>query len=75
MIDNLLRELTQEFNTTTVVNTHDMNSVVEIGDNITYIYQGEKWWEGDRDQILKADNKELNDFVFATELMMKIRKK
>ncbi len=75
VIDNLLKELTEEFNTTTVINTHDMNSVVEIGDNIVYIYKGEKWWRGDRNQILATDNKELNDFIFATKLMKKIQKK
>lgn len=73
VIDDLIKEITEEFNITTVVNTHDMNSVMQIGDNITYIYQGEKWWEGNKDEIMVSDNKELNDFVFASELFQKIK--
>jgi phospholipid/cholesterol/gamma-HCH transport system ATP-binding protein len=73
VIDQLIRELTIEFDMTTVINTHDMNSVMEIGDKILYIYKGEKWWEGDKHQIMKSDNKELNDFVFASELMRKFK--
>jgi len=74
VIDNLIKDLTVEFNTVTVINTHDMNSVVEIGDNIAFIYEGENWWTGDSKEILKADNKELNEFVFATKLMRSIKK-
>ncbi len=74
VIDNLISELTIEYNITTVINTHDMNSVIEIGDKILYIYKGELWWEGDKTMILNTDNKELNDFVFATELTRKLRK-
>ena len=74
LIDNLISEITQEYNITTVINTHDMNSVIEIGDKISYIYQGELWWEGDKTMILHSDNKELNDFVFTTELTRKLRK-
>ena len=73
VIDQLIRELTLEFNMTTVINTHDMNSVIEIGDKILYIYKGEKWWEGSKDDILHADNKELNDFIFASDLMRKFK--
>jgi len=73
VIDDLIKEITEEFEITTVVNTHDMNSVMQIGDNITYIYQGEKWWVGNKDDILKSDNKELNDFVFASDLFKKVR--
>ncbi|RLD86508.1 MAG: ABC transporter ATP-binding protein, partial [Bacteroidetes bacterium] len=73
VIDQLIRELTLEFDMTTVINTHDMNSVIEIGDKILYIYKGEKWWEGNKDEILKTNNKELNDFVFASDLMRKFR--
>jgi len=73
VIDQLIRELTVEFDMTTVINTHDMNSVMEIGDKILYIYKGEKWWEGDKHEIMKSDNKELNDFVFASELMRKFK--
>jgi phospholipid/cholesterol/gamma-HCH transport system ATP-binding protein len=73
VIDQLIRELTIEFDMTTVVNTHDMNSVMEIGDTIAFIYKGEKWWTGSRNDIINSDNKELNDFVFAGELMKKVR--
>jgi len=74
VIDNLIKELTIDFNTVTVINTHDMNSVVEIGDNIAFIYEGKKWWTGNNKEILISNNKELNDFVFATELMRSIKK-
>jgi len=73
VIDNLIKELTIDFNTVTVINTHDMNSVVEIGDNIVFIYEGEKWWSGTKDDILHTDNNELNEFVFATELMRSLK--
>ena len=74
VIDQLIKELTVEFDMTTVINTHDMNSVIEIGDKIIYIYKGEKWWEGNSEQILSTDNKELNDFIFASDLMRKFKK-
>lgn len=74
VIDNLIRDLTQEYNITTIVITHDMNSVIEIGDNITFINQGKKWWQGTREEILSADNKELNDFVYASKFMSRLRK-
>ncbi len=74
VIDNLIKELTIDFNTVTVINTHDMNSVIEIGDNIAFIYKGQKWWTGNNKEILKSDNTELNNFVFATELMRSIKK-
>jgi phospholipid/cholesterol/gamma-HCH transport system ATP-binding protein len=67
VIDNLIHEITQEFNITTIINTHDMNSVMEIGDKIVFIYKGEKWWEGSQDEILNTENKELNDFVYASK--------
>lgn len=73
VIDKLIKELTVDFNTVTVINTHDMNSVAEIGDNIAFIYKGEKWWSGNKDEIFKSENKELNDFVFATKLMREIK--
>ncbi|MEP7263666.1 MAG: ATP-binding cassette domain-containing protein [Bacteroidota bacterium] len=69
VIDNLIKEITEEFQTTTVINTHDMNSVTEIGEKIVFIYQGKKWWEGNYHDLKTADNKELNDFVFATKVM------
>lgn len=74
VIDKLISEITQEYGITTIVNTHDMNSVVEIGDQVAFIYQGRLWWEGSKDDILQSDNRELNDFVFATELTRKLKK-
>ncbi len=74
LIDNLISEITKEFNITTVINTHDMNSVVEVGDKIAFIFRGQLWWEGNHLEILNTDNKEVNDFVYATELMKKIKK-
>ena len=68
VIDNLIHEITQEYNITTIINTHDMNSVMEIGEKIVYIHTGNKWWEGSKDDILQADNRELNDFVFASAM-------
>lgn len=74
VIDSLIREITIEYNMVTVVNTHDMNSVMEIGDKVVFIYRGKKWWQGSRDDIFDSDNKELNDFVFASPLSKKIKK-
>ena len=73
VIDNLIKNITEEFNITTIVNTHDMNSVMEIGDKVVFIYEGKKIWEGNNNDILKTDCKELNDFVFATNLAKKLR--
>jgi len=73
VIDQLIQELTIEFGMTTVINTHDMNSVIEIGAKIIYIHQGKKWWEGTKDEILTANNQELDDFVFASDLMRKFK--
>lgn len=73
VIDDLIQELTEEFNTTTIVITHDMNSVMETGENIIFIHQGRKWWQGSRDELLTSDNKELNDFIFAGSLMRRVR--
>jgi phospholipid/cholesterol/gamma-HCH transport system ATP-binding protein len=72
-IDQLIRELTKDFETTTIINTHDMDSVMEIGDNVIFLYNGQKWWEGSRHDILDAQNQELNDFVFATNLAKTVR--
>ena len=74
IIDNLIRDITVEYNITTIINTHDMNSVMEIGEKIVYIHQGKKWWEGTKDDILHADNKELNDFVFASAMAKRAKK-
>jgi phospholipid/cholesterol/gamma-HCH transport system ATP-binding protein len=73
VIDNLIREITYEFNITTVVITHDMNSVIEIGDNIAFIYQGQNWWQGNRKSIITTDNEEINNFVYASEFMKGIK--
>lgn len=69
IIDDLIRDITQEFNITTIIVTHDMNSVMQIGDNIMFVYKGENWWTGNKSQVLDTDNKELFDFVFASEFM------
>lgn len=68
VIDNLISDITKEYNITTIINTHDMNSVMEIGEKIVFIYEGNKWWEGSKDDILHSDNQELNDFVFASAM-------
>lgn len=73
VIDDLISELTEEFQMTTIVNTHDMNSVLNIGDNIAFIYKGEVGWQGTKDDILHTDNDILNDFVFSTELTKRIK--
>jgi phospholipid/cholesterol/gamma-HCH transport system ATP-binding protein len=69
VIDKLIKEITAEYNITTVVNTHDMNSVMEIGDNIIYMYKGDKEWEGNRDEIIFSKNERLNEFIFASEFL------
>ena len=74
IIDNLIQEITQEYNITTIVNTHDMNSVMEIGDNIAFIHKGKLAWQGDKDLIVSSKTKELNDFVFASKLFKKLKK-
>jgi phospholipid/cholesterol/gamma-HCH transport system ATP-binding protein len=69
VIDRLIKEITVEYNITTVVNTHDMNSVMETGDYILYMYQGNKEWEGNNKEIIFSKNKRLNDFIFASEFL------
>jgi len=73
VIDQLIKEITDEYGITTIVNTHDMNSVLSIGDTVAFIYNGELWWKGNKDTILHTDNKELNDFVFGTELTSRLK--
>ncbi|MDG1766199.1 MAG: ATP-binding cassette domain-containing protein [Flavobacteriales bacterium] len=73
IIDNLIREITLEYGITTVVVSHDMNSVIEIGDNINFVNKGTIWWKGTRKDILKTENQELNDFVYASEFLKQIR--
>ncbi len=75
LIDNLINEITEEFNTTTVIVTHDMNSVMGIGDHIVFLNNGEKWWEGSKAEIAHTNNKELNEFVFASKFMRAARAK
>lgn len=73
VIDNLIHEITEEYGITTIINTHDMNSVMEIGQKIVYIHEGRKWWEGTKEEILHVDNRELNDFVFASAMAKRAR--
>ena len=74
VIDRLLSDITHDYGITTIINTHDMNSVMGIGEKIIFIYQGHKEWEGTKDQVMDAKNKRLNDFVFASDLFRKVRK-
>ena len=73
VIDELIHDITTEYNMTTIINTHDMNSVMGIGDSIIYIYQGHKEWEGTKDQVFNATNERLNDFIFASDLLKKVK--
>jgi phospholipid/cholesterol/gamma-HCH transport system ATP-binding protein len=73
IIDQLIHEITQEFDITTIINSHDMNSVMEIGEKIIFINKGEKAWEGSKEDIFHEDNEDLNDFVFASELYKKVK--
>jgi phospholipid/cholesterol/gamma-HCH transport system ATP-binding protein len=74
LIDNLIQEITNEYNITTVINTHDMNSVMEIGENIIFLQNGLKEWEGSSQEIFKTDNKAVTDFVYSSNLFKKVRK-
>lgn len=74
LIDELILELTKEFNTTTIVITHDMNSVMGTGQNILFLHDGRNWWHGSKEELLRSENKELNDFIFASDLMRQARK-
>ncbi|MBT4478006.1 MAG: ATP-binding cassette domain-containing protein [Flavobacteriales bacterium] len=74
LIDDLIKEITEEYNITTIVNTHDMNSVMQIGDNIAFIHNGEIWWEGNKEELIHAENKELHDFVFASKLFKRLKR-
>jgi phospholipid/cholesterol/gamma-HCH transport system ATP-binding protein len=73
VIDELIKEITEEYKITTVINTHDMNSVIGIGDKIIYFYEGEKNWEGTNKEVLNTDNENLNDFIFASKFLKEIR--
>ena len=74
IIDNLIKEITEESNITTIVNTHDMNSVMEIGEKIAYINNGKISWTGNKEELLESDNEQLNDFVFASKLFKRLKK-
>lgn len=73
VIDELLSGITKEFNMTTIINTHDMNSVMGIGENICFIYQGKKEWQGNKTQVMSSTNEKLNDLVFASDLFRKVK--
>jgi phospholipid/cholesterol/gamma-HCH transport system ATP-binding protein len=73
VIDQLIREITEEYQMLTIINTHDMNSVLSIGDNVAFIYKGSLWWQGNKNAILHTGNKELNEFVFGTELTSRLK--
>jgi len=73
VIDQLINEITDEYDITTIVITHDMNSVLEIGENVIFIHKGKKWWQGNKQDILGTENQELVDFVYASDFMKKIR--
>ncbi len=74
VIDELIKEITEEFNITTLINTHDMNSVMTIGDKVIFIYKGQKWWEGNSKDILHANNKEVTDFVGTAKMIKQLQK-
>lgn len=73
VIDELLSGITKDYNMTTIINTHDMNSVMGIGENICFIYQGHKEWQGNKDEVMTSTNKKLNDLVFASDLFRKVK--
>lgn len=75
LIDGLIKEITKEYNITTIVITHDMNSVIEIGEQINFIYKGKNWWTGNNKTIVTTDNPEVGAFVYASEFMKEIREK
>ena len=74
VIDDLLHSITQEYNMTTIINTHDMNSVMGIGENIIFIYEGEKEWQGVSSEVMSSTNEKLTDFIFASDLLKNMRK-
>ena len=73
VIDELIQDITREYNMTTLINTHDMNSVMGIGEKIIFIYKGHKEWEGTKDDIYTSTNQKLNDFIFASDLFRKVK--
>jgi len=75
LIDDLIKEITEEYQTTTVINTHDMNSVMEIGDKIVFLHKGKKWWEGSNREITVSKNTELKEFIFASKILRELVEK
>jgi phospholipid/cholesterol/gamma-HCH transport system ATP-binding protein len=75
LIDNLVKEITEEYQTTTVINTHDMNSVLEIGDKILFLHEGKKWWEGSNMEITSSKNDVLKNFIFASKILRELLEK
>ena len=73
VIDELIHSITKEFNTTTIINTHDMNSVMGIGEHIIFINQGKNEWEGTKDDVMSSENELLNNFIFASDLFRKVK--
>lgn len=73
LIDELISEITQEYNITTIINTHDINSVMKIGQTINFIHKGKLWWQGDNKTVIGSDNKELDAFLFSTELTKQLK--
>ena len=73
LIDNLIQEITREYNITTVINTHDMNSVMEIGEKIVFLQNGDKAWEGTKEDIFNTDNRSVSNFVYSSDLFKKVR--
>ncbi|MFI5222511.1 MAG: ABC transporter ATP-binding protein, partial [Bacteroidia bacterium] len=74
VIDDLIKQITQELNITTIVNTHDMNSVITMGDKVIFIYKGEKHWEGSGKDILHADSQEVSEFLGTAKILNELRK-
>ena len=73
-IDDLIKEITEEYDITTVINTHDMNSEMQIGDNIAFIHNGEIWWKGNKEELIHSENAELHEFVFASKLFKRLKR-
>ena len=73
LIDNLIQEITHEYEITTIINTHDMNSVMEIGEKIVFLQKGHLAWEGSKETIFKADNDDVTNFVYSSDLFKKVR--
>lgn len=74
VIDDLIHGITKDYNITTIINTHDMNSVMDIGENIIFLYNGRKEWQGTKDDVMTSENKQLNNFIFASDLFRKVKR-